>query len=294
MRSQSRRLVNSVHQEELCAFPASTHPPASVSAPSTRVAPRTPCVSRTPVRPWRSAPGHRGRPRGDRPPAVRSEGRRRQSARPATPRRNIFCVGRNYPSTRRSSPERLRRHRRQGRPSRAPRCVHQARRIGDRLGEVFDPHTDITRPSTTRARSASSSAGAPQGQRPRRWTTCGATPSSTTSPRVTCSTTRPVVHRQGPGHLLPDGPVGRHRRRDRHHRSAAADPRQRRTAPGRQHLPADLRRGDHHRTLSAGITLEPGDVIATGTPVGVGIGFYPPTYLAEGDELSSPGRGRAN
>ena len=36
-------------------------------------------------------------------------------------------------------------------------------------------------------------------------------------------------------------------------------------------------------TLSAGITLYPGDVIATGTPVGVGIGFSPPKYLKPGD-----------
>ncbi len=36
-------------------------------------------------------------------------------------------------------------------------------------------------------------------------------------------------------------------------------------------------------TLSAGITLYPGDVIATGTPVGVGIGFTPPQYLKAGD-----------
>jgi len=36
-------------------------------------------------------------------------------------------------------------------------------------------------------------------------------------------------------------------------------------------------------TLSAGITLFPGDVIATGTPVGVGIGFKPPKYLKSGD-----------
>ena len=36
-------------------------------------------------------------------------------------------------------------------------------------------------------------------------------------------------------------------------------------------------------TLSAGITLYPGDVIATGTPVGVGIGFKPPKYLTAGD-----------
>lgn len=36
-------------------------------------------------------------------------------------------------------------------------------------------------------------------------------------------------------------------------------------------------------TLSAGITLLPGDVIATGTPAGVGIGFKPPRYLGHGD-----------
>jgi 2-keto-4-pentenoate hydratase/2-oxohepta-3-ene-1,7-dioic acid hydratase in catechol pathway len=35
--------------------------------------------------------------------------------------------------------------------------------------------------------------------------------------------------------------------------------------------------------LSAGITLEPGDVIATGTPKGVGIGFEPPRFLRPGD-----------
>lgn len=36
-------------------------------------------------------------------------------------------------------------------------------------------------------------------------------------------------------------------------------------------------------TLSEGITLKPGDIIATGTPAGVGIGFDPPKYLKAGD-----------
>jgi 2-keto-4-pentenoate hydratase/2-oxohepta-3-ene-1,7-dioic acid hydratase in catechol pathway len=36
-------------------------------------------------------------------------------------------------------------------------------------------------------------------------------------------------------------------------------------------------------TISAGLTLKPGDVIATGTPAGVGIGFDPPRYLKGGD-----------
>lgn len=36
-------------------------------------------------------------------------------------------------------------------------------------------------------------------------------------------------------------------------------------------------------TISAGLTLMPGDIIATGTPEGVGIGFKPPKYLRDGD-----------
>ena len=36
-------------------------------------------------------------------------------------------------------------------------------------------------------------------------------------------------------------------------------------------------------TISAGITLYPGDIIATGTPAGVGLGFKPAKYLKAGD-----------
>jgi 2-keto-4-pentenoate hydratase/2-oxohepta-3-ene-1,7-dioic acid hydratase in catechol pathway len=36
-------------------------------------------------------------------------------------------------------------------------------------------------------------------------------------------------------------------------------------------------------TLSEGVTLYPGDIIATGTPAGVGIGHNPPIYLKAGD-----------
>ena len=39
-------------------------------------------------------------------------------------------------------------------------------------------------------------------------------------------------------------------------------------------------------TLSAGITLFPGDIIATGTPEGVGIGFNPPKFLKAGDVMT--------
>jgi 2-keto-4-pentenoate hydratase/2-oxohepta-3-ene-1,7-dioic acid hydratase in catechol pathway len=38
-------------------------------------------------------------------------------------------------------------------------------------------------------------------------------------------------------------------------------------------------------TMSATMTLLPGDIIATGTPVGVGIGFKPPKYLQKGDTM---------
>lgn len=37
------------------------------------------------------------------------------------------------------------------------------------------------------------------------------------------------------------------------------------------------------KVISAGITLQAGDIIATGTPAGVGIGYDPPRFLAAGD-----------
>src|ERR1700754_3902393 len=46
--------------------------------------------------------------------------------------------------------------------------------------------------------------------------------------------------------------------------------------------------------ISAGMALVPGDIIATGTPAGVGIGFNPPKFLKAGDvvamEISNIGR----
>lgn len=38
-------------------------------------------------------------------------------------------------------------------------------------------------------------------------------------------------------------------------------------------------------TISSVVTLEPGDIIATGTPAGVGLGFTPPKLLQPGDEM---------
>jgi len=39
-------------------------------------------------------------------------------------------------------------------------------------------------------------------------------------------------------------------------------------------------------TLSAGLTLEPGDIIATGTPSGVGYAMDPPQFLKPGDQIT--------
>ena len=38
--------------------------------------------------------------------------------------------------------------------------------------------------------------------------------------------------------------------------------------------------------VSQFMTLEPGDVITTGTPPGVGMGMKPPTYLKKGDVMA--------
>jgi 2-keto-4-pentenoate hydratase/2-oxohepta-3-ene-1,7-dioic acid hydratase in catechol pathway len=48
--------------------------------------------------------------------------------------------------------------------------------------------------------------------------------------------------------------------------------------------------------LSEFMTLEPGDVISTGTPAGVGLGFNPPQYLKPGDvvELGIEGLGSSS
>jgi 2-keto-4-pentenoate hydratase/2-oxohepta-3-ene-1,7-dioic acid hydratase in catechol pathway len=39
--------------------------------------------------------------------------------------------------------------------------------------------------------------------------------------------------------------------------------------------------------LSRGLTLEPGDVIASGTPSGVGYAMEPPRFLVEGDSVTA-------
>ena len=93
-----------------------------------------------------------------------------------------------------------------------------------------------------------------------------------------------MADRQVAGHVLPDGAVCRHRAT----RSTSLD------TIVRCYVNGELRQKSNTRplifdmptiieTLSAGITLCPGDIIATGTPAGVGIGFEPPKYLKNGD-----------
>ena len=38
--------------------------------------------------------------------------------------------------------------------------------------------------------------------------------------------------------------------------------------------------------VSQFMTLEPGDVLVTGTPPGVGMGMKPPLYLKKGDQMT--------
>ena len=51
----------------------------------------------------------------------------------------------------------------------------------------------------------------------------------------------------------------------------------------------DLLFGIHHIVwyLSQFMELFPGDIINTGTPIGVGLGFKPPVYLKAGDKLKT-------
>ena len=56
----------------------------------------------------------------------------------------------------------------------------------------------------------------------------------------------------------------------------------------RQHSNTELlihKVGDIVAELSAGMTLYPGDIIATGTPAGVGMGFTPPRFMKDGDTV---------
>lgn len=43
--------------------------------------------------------------------------------------------------------------------------------------------------------------------------------------------------------------------------------------------------GEIIEELSSGMTLEPGDIISTGTPNGVGMGYKPPKFLKAGDRV---------
>ena len=98
---------------------------------------------------------------------------------------------------------------------------------------------------------------------------------------------RAVLQGQGPRRLLPDGPLDRDRRRDprprgpRHPLRVNGELRQDSTTAAMIFdIPTLI------ASLSEGLTLEPGDILATGTPSGVGYAMDPPRFLADGDVVS--------
>ncbi len=79
------------------------------------------------------------------------------------------------------------------------------------------------------------------------------------------------------------------------HRAALSDPQQLRLS---LRVNGEIRQNSHTSkmlftvaqliaTLSQGLTLEPGDILATGTPEGIGMGFTPPRFLHVGDTVEA-------
>ena len=92
---------------------------------------------------------------------------------------------------------------------------------------------------------------------------------------------RPVDQGQVGRHLRPDRPLARHHRRSARSAEPQDVARSRRPPlPERLDQDDDLRRRPHRRLLSQFMSLQPGDVISTGTPPGVGMGIKPePVWL---------------
>ena len=87
-------------------------------------------------------------------------------------------------------------------------------------------------------------------------------------------------------HVLPDRPLAGHRRRGARPAGAAAvDRGQRRAQAERQHPDMIFGIDQSVSYVSHFMTLMPGDVIPTGTPSGVGLGFKPPVFLKPGDRM---------
>ena len=153
------------------------------------------------------------------------------------------------------------------------------------------------RKSTTRPRSPSSSAAARKASpKPTRSTSSPATPSSTTSPPATSSSPRRSGWRARSSTARP--PAVRR-----------SSPPTKRAAPTAIEIELTLNgekmQGDTTANFIFGVprlvsylsglmTLEPGDIVATGTPDGVGGAREPRVWLGDGDELvvSSPTLGR--
>ena len=87
-------------------------------------------------------------------------------------------------------------------------------------------------------------------------------------------------------YLRAHGPVpGQRRRNSRSARARHQPDHQRRSAAAFQHPRADFQDPGAGGVLSSVITLEPGDVVSTGTPAGVGFARKPPRFLRPGDEV---------
>ena len=91
--------------------------------------------------------------------------------------------------------------------------------------------------------------------------------------------------REGRRHVLPVGPVDHDRRRGARPGGPAADHATSTASCARTARTSDLIFGPRALVdfIAEAITLEPGDLILTGTPSGVGVAMDPPRFLASGD-----------
>ena len=102
-----------------------------------------------------------------------------------------------------------------------------------------------------------------------------------------------VDAREGRGHVLPVGPVDHDRRRRSPDAEGLRLTRTSTASCARTRARRDLIFGPRALVdfLAEAITLEPGDLILTGTPNGVGMALDPPRYLGGGRRRALRGRG---
>ena len=191
--------------------------------------------------------------------------------------RKILCVGLNYGRHVLEAGRELPAH---------PRCSSATPTASSATARTCGSRAPPT-VTTMKASWPWSSAG--QGPPSRRATRCRTWPATPAWPRTRCVT----PEAQRPGHARQElraqrraGPLAGHRRRDRRPGAVAGDDAAERRDPATgRGLGPDFshRRADRlHQRLHP---LSPGDVIATGTPEGVGSSRKPPRFMAAGDTL---------